>query len=186
MNLVLVGYRASGKTTVGRRLSASLQKAFVDTDDLIEERQGIPIGEIVKIHGWDYFRAIERKVISEISDHDDLIIAAGGGAVLKAENVKALKRNGFIIWLKADIRVLLQRMAKDPRTATGRPSLTGKGSLEELKEILAQRENFYKQASEAQVETSLLDVDGVVNNVLSIFQERVEEFNGRKFVRDAF
>jgi shikimate kinase len=186
MNLVLVGYRASGKTTVGRRLSASLQKAFVDTDDLIEERQGIPIGEIVKIHGWDYFRAIERKVISEISDHDDLIIAAGGGAVLEAENVKALKRNGFIIWLKADIQILLQRMAKDPRTATGRPSLTGKGSLEELKEVLAQRENFYKQASEAQVETSLLDVDGVVNNVLSIFQERVEEFDGRKFVRDAF
>ena len=186
MNLVLVGYRASGKTTVGRRLSAFLKKAFVDTDDLIEERQGIPIGEIVKIHGWDYFRAIERKVISEISDHDDLIIAAGGGAVLEAENVKALKRNGFIIWLKADIQILLQRMAKDPRTVTGRPSLTGKGSLEELKEVLSHRENFYKQASEVQVDTSLLDVDGVVNNVLSIFQERVEEFDGRKFVRDAF
>jgi len=186
MNLVLIGYRAAGKTTVGRRLSASLQKAFVDTDDLIEERQGTHIGEIVKIHGWDYFRVIERKVISEISDHDDLIIAAGGGAVLEPENVRALRRNGFIIWLKADIRILLKRMAKDPRTATGRPSLTGKGSLEELKEVLAHRENFYEKASEIQVDTSSLDVDGVVNNLLSIFQERVEEFDGRKFVRDVF
>jgi len=186
MNLVLVGCRTAGKTTVGRRLSASLRKTFVDTDDLIEEFQGIPIGEIVKIHGWDYFRAIERRVISEISSYDDLIIAAGGGAVLEPENVKALKRNGFIIWLKADIEILLQRMAKDPRTATGRPSLTGKGVLEELKEVLAHRENFYEQASEIQVDTSLLDVDGVANNVLSIFKERVEEFDGRKFVRDAF
>lgn len=186
MNLVLIGYRAAGKTTVGRRLSASLQKAFVDTDDLIEERQGKPIGEIVNFFGWDYFRAIEREVISEISNHDDLIIAAGGGAVLEPENVKALKRNAFIVWLKADIQVLLKRMSKDPRTATGRPSLTGKGALEELKDVLAHRENFYEQASEAQVDTSLLDVDGVVNNVLSIFQERVEELDGREFVRDAF
>jgi len=186
MNLVLIGYRAAGKTTVGRRLSASLQKAFVDTDNLIEERQGTHIGEIVKIHGWDYFRAIERKVISEISDHDDLIIAAGGGAVLGHENVKALRRNGFIIWLKADIQVLLKRMAKDPRTVTGRPSLTGKGALEELKEVLAHRVNFYEQASKVQVDTSSLDVDGVVDNVLSIFQERLEELDGRKFIRDAF
>lgn len=186
MNLVLIGYRAAGKTTVGRRLSVSLQKEFVDTDDLIEERQGTPIEEIVKIHGWDYFRAIEREVISEISNLDDLIIAAGGGAVLEPENVKALRRNGFIVWLKAEIQILLQRMAKDPRTATGRPSLTGKGTLEELKEVLSRRENFYEQASEVQVDTSLLDVDGVVNSVLSVFQDRVEEFDGRKFVWNTF
>jgi shikimate kinase len=173
MNLILIGYRAAGKTTVGRRLSVSLRKVFVDTDDMIEEHQGTHIGEIVKFHGWDYFRAIERKVISEISNHDDLIIAAGGGAILEPENVKALRRNGFIIWLRADVQVLLKRMAKDSRTATGRPSLTGKGALEELKEVLAQREGLYEKASEVQVDTSLLDMDGVVNNVLSILQERV-------------
>lgn len=186
MNFVLIGGRAAGKTTVGRRLSASLQKTFLDTDDLIEERQGASIGEIVKIHGWDYFRAIERKIISEISNHDDLIIAAGGGAVIQPGNVQALRRNGFIIWLKADIRILLRRMAKDPRTFAGRPSLTGKGALKELKEVLARRENFYKDASEVQVDTSLLDVDGAVIHILSIFKERVEGFDGRKFVRDAF
>ncbi len=173
MNIVLIGYRCVGKSTVGSRLAACLQMGFVDTDDLIEEHQGTHIGEIVKFHGWDYFRAIERKVISEISNYDDLIIAPGGGAVLEPDNVKALKRNGFIIWLRADVQVLLQRMAKDRRTATGRPSLTGKGGLEELKEVLAQREGLYEKASEVQVDTSLLDVYGVVNNVISILQERV-------------
>ena len=91
MNLVLIGYRAAGKTTVGRRLSASLGRVFVDTDDLIEERQGTQIGEIVRFHGWDYFRAIEKKIVSNVSNHDNLVIAAGGGAVLENENVKALK-----------------------------------------------------------------------------------------------
>jgi shikimate kinase len=187
MNLVLIGYRAAGKTTVGRRLSASLGKVLVDTDDVIEERQGTHIGEIVEFYGWDYFRALERRVIIEISKHDDLIIAAGGGAVLDLGNVKDLRKNGFIVWLKADAQVLFERMLRDHRTATGRPSLTGKGLLEEFKEVLVQREGLYEEASEAWVDTSLLDVDGVVDSVLSILQERAEkDSNGRKFVRNAF
>jgi shikimate kinase len=173
MNLVLIGYRAAGKTTIGRELSAFLGRLFVDTDDLIEERQGTHIGDIVKFHGWDYFRAIEREVISEISNDDDLIIAAGGGVILQPENIDALKRNGFLIWLRADIQVLLQRMVKDPRMATGRPSLTGKGVLEELKEVMAQREDLYKRASSDQVDTSSFDVDGVVNSILFILKEKI-------------
>jgi shikimate kinase len=173
MNIILIGYRAAGKTSVGRRLSDTLQKAFVDTDDLIEELQGASISEIVKSHGWDHFRAIEKKVISEISKHDELIIASGGGVVLSHENVETLKRNGFVIWLKADLEALLGRMAKDPRTATARPSLTGKGSLEELKEVLAQREVLYRKASEVQVDTSTLDEEEVVRSVLSLLPNRV-------------
>ncbi len=169
MNIVLIGYRAAGKTTVGRKLSASLGRIFVDTDDLIEERQGTQIGEIVRFHGWDYFRAIEKKIVSDVSNHNNLVIAAGGGVVLEPENVKALKRNGFIVWLKADAQVLYHRMAKDLRTVTGRPSLTGKGALEEIKEVLALREGFYQNASEAQVDTSALHVERVVEAVLSIF-----------------
>jgi shikimate kinase len=141
---------------------------FVDTDHLIEEHQGSPIAEIVRLYGWDYFRVIEKRVISEISDHDDLIISAGGGAILEPENVKALKRNSFIIWLKAEAHVLFQRIAEDLRTATGRPSLTKKGTLEELEKVIAYRMPFYEKASEVQVDTSALKVDGVVEAVLSI------------------
>ena len=173
MNLVLIGYRAAGKTTVGRRLSAYLRRVFVDSDDMIEKHQGTPIGDIVRCHGWDYFRAIEREVISEVSNYDNLIVSAGGGVVIDPENVKVLKRNGLIIWLKADVEVLLERMARDLRSAIERPSLTGKGTLKEFKEVLIQREPLYERASEVQVDTSLLDVDGVVNQVLSIFEERL-------------
>ena len=168
MNLVLIGYRAAGKTTVGRRLSVSLGRVFVDTDDLIEERQGTQIGEIVRFHGWDYFRAIEKKIVSNVSNHDNLVIAVGGGAVIESENVKALKRNGFIVWLKADAEVLYHRMVNDLSNVTRRPSLTGKGALEEIKEVLALREVVYQEASTAQVDTSALHIEGVVEAVLSV------------------
>jgi len=173
MNLVLIGYRAAGKTTVGRRLSAYLRRVFVDSDDMIEKHQGTPIGDIVRCHGWDYFRAIEREVISEVSNYDNLIVSAGGGVVIDPENVKVLKRNGLIIWLKADVEVLLERLVRDLRSAIERPSLTGRGTLKEFKEVLVQRGPLYERASEVQVDTSLLDVDGVVNQVLSIFEERL-------------
>ncbi len=172
MNLVLIGQRASGKTTVGRRLSGFLGKVFVDTDELIEACQGSSIAEIVRRHGWDYFRSVEKKVISEISGRDGLIIAAGGGAILEPENVQALKRNGFIIWLTAEVQILLQRMARDGHTIGQRPSLTGKGTLEELEEVIAQRKSFYEKVSEVRVDTSALDVDGVVSHLLSILRER--------------
>jgi shikimate kinase len=179
MNIVLIGYRGSGKSTVGKSLAERLGMRFVDTDHLIEEHQGNQIAEIVKLHGWDGFRAMERKIISEISSDDRLIIAAGGGAVLETENVKSLKKNGFIIWLKGSIHVLFQRMAKDFRTATGRPSLTGRGTMEELEEMIAYRRDFYEKASEVQVDTSVLSVDEVVDGILSIFEEKGLYQNGR-------
>lgn len=173
MNLVLIGYRAAGKTTVGKRLSAYLRRVFVDSDDMIEKNQGTSIGDIVRCHGWDYFRAVEREVISEVSNYDDLVISAGGGMVIDPENAKVLKRNGLIIWLKADVEVLLERMARDLQSAIERPSLTGRGTLKEFREVLVQREPFYERASKVQVNTSLLDVDGVVNQILSILEERL-------------
>ncbi len=172
MNLILIGYRAAGKTTVGRRLSTLLQRAFVDSDEMIEQRQQMAIEEIVKCHGWDYFRAIEREVIAEISKHDHQIISAGGGAPVYPENVNALKKNGLLIWLKADVEVLLERMSRDIQSVIKRPSLTGKGTLSEFKEVLLQREPIYARASEVQVDTTLLDVDGVAHYVLSVLKEK--------------
>jgi shikimate kinase len=124
MNIVLIGYRCAGKTVVGKRLADRLQRRFVDTDDLIESKEG-QISDIVKSHGWDYFRAMEKKVIEEISKEDNLVIALGGGAVLDPDNVVNLERNGLIIWLKADREVLRKRMEQDPRTFTSRPTPRG-------------------------------------------------------------
>lgn len=172
MNIILIGYRGSGKSTVGRSLAYRMRRRFVDTDDLIESKEG-QISDIVTSRGWDYFRAIEKKVIEEISKEDNLVIALGGGAVLDTDNVKALRKNGFIIWLKADQQTLLKRMDEDPQTDFRRPTLTGKGTLEELEETISNREPLYEKASEIQIDTSLLEVEAVVERVLAIFNEKL-------------
>jgi shikimate kinase len=175
MNLILIGYRGSGKTTVGRRLADRLKMKFVDTDDLIEERYGAPVSAIVKSHGWGHFRKLENSVIGEISKRDHLIIAPGGGAVLDTDNVKALRRNGTIVWLKADRQTLLKRMDQDPGTETRRPTLTGKGTSEELKEVLSLREPIYEQVAEIQIDTSTLDVETVVERISAIVDQRTKK-----------
>jgi len=169
MNIVLIGYRCVGKSTVGSRLAACLQMGFVDTDNLIEERHGALINDIVKSRGWGHFRAMEKQIIKEISNQDHLVIAPGGGVVLDPDNIMALRKNSIIIWLKADRQALLKRMDLDPGTYMRRPTLTGKGTLEELDEMISLREPFYERASEIQIDTSMLDVDGVVKRILPIF-----------------
>lgn len=172
MNVVLIGYRCAGKSEVGRRLALCLQRPFVDTDDLIEERRGALISDIVKSDGWDYFRTMEKKIIEEISKGDRLIIAPGGGVVLDAENVVSLRKNGLVIWLKADPKILLKRMGEDPQTNSRRPALTRKGALEELKEVMAHREPFYERAADVQLDTSTLELEAVVKRVLSVIEEK--------------
>ncbi len=172
MNVVLIGYRAAGKTSVGSRLANRLRRHFVDTDHLLEGRYGA-IGKIVETHGWPYFRALEKTIIEEISNHDHLIIAPGGGSVLDKDNVSALRRNGFLIWLRANARALYERMLNDPRTGTQRPSLTGRGALEEIEEVLASRTPLYERASEAQLDTSSMDVTAVTNQVMSLLERKM-------------
>ena len=144
----------------------------MDTDDLIESKEG-QIINIVKSRGWNYFRAMEKKIIEEISKEDDLVIALGGGAVLDPDNIVNLERNGFIIWLKADRETLQKRMEQDPRTFASRPTLTGKGTVEELEEMVAYRNSFYERAAKIQFDTSALDVEAVVENILAALQEKM-------------
>jgi shikimate kinase len=172
MNIILIGVRGSGKSAVGRRLAVRLKMRFVDTDDLIESKEG-NISDIVKSKGWDYFRRLEKSVIEEISKGNNLIVAPGGGAVLDADNVNALKRNGLIIWLKADRETLLKRIQKDQGSSTRRPTLTGKGTLEEIEETISQREPFYEKASEIQIDTSKLDVEAVVEDILTALKGKM-------------
>ena len=172
MNIILIGYRGSGKSTVGSKLASRTERRFVDTDDLIESKEG-QINEIVKSHGWDYFRAMEKRMIEEISKRDDLVIALGGGAVLDPDNIVNLEKNGLIIWLMADPEVLRKRMNQDPRTLASRPTLTGKGTLEELEEMIAYRNPFYDKAAKIQFDTSALDVEAVVENILTVLKEKM-------------
>ena len=178
MNIVLIGYRGSGKSTVGRRLAERLGRGFVDIDALIENRQGTAIRAIVESLGWEHFRAMEKTVIQEISQQNGFIIAPGGGAVLDPENVRSLKDNGLIVWLKAGPEILAERMGCDPQMIDLRPTLTGKGTLAEIREVMSSRESIYRPTAAIELDTSTLDIEAVVEKILSILQNTFTKGEG--------
>jgi shikimate kinase len=166
MNIVLIGYRCSGKTEVGKILARELGMEFVDTDLLIEEDIGCSIESIISEKGWDHFRKIERRMIEEVSERDNLAIATGGGVVMDKNNVQNLNRNGFIVWLRGDAEVLKERMEKEQRSGKIRPSLTGVDPLEEINQVLNVRTPLYQQTGNLMVDTSLLSIEEVADTIM--------------------
>ncbi|UCB50205.1 MAG: shikimate kinase [Deltaproteobacteria bacterium] len=158
MNIVLIGYRCSGKTVVGKTLARELGRAFLDTDSLIEEIEGCSIETMISTKGWDRFRETEKRLVEEISRRNNLVIATGGGIVMDEENVKNLKQNGWVVCLKGRAEVLKERMAKEQESGRIRPSLTGADPLEEIKEVLRVRKPFYERAGDLVVDTSSLSI----------------------------
>ena len=158
MNIALIGYRCTGKTTVGEILARDLERVFLDTDALIEERAGCSIETLISTKGWDHFRQVEKGLVQEISMRDNLVIATGGGVVMDEENVKNLKENAWIVWLNGRPEVLKERMGKEQRSGKGRPSLTGADPLSEIEGVLSIRKPFYERAGHLTVDTSNLSI----------------------------
>jgi shikimate kinase len=166
MNIVLIGYRCTGKTSVGKALAERLGTAFVDTDEYIEKRANRPISDMVAREGWDFFRRKEREAIREITSSGVLVIAAGGGAILDAENVTNLKRNGVVILLETTSETILERMRLDEKTEQQRPSLTGQDPLDEIAEVLEIRRPYYQEAMDFSVDTTSKSIEQVVDEIL--------------------
>lgn len=154
MNIVLIGYRCSGKTAVGKILARRLGTDFLDTDRLIEEESGSSIQGLALAKGWGHFREMEKSLIEKVIGKDNLVIATGGGVVMDEENVTNLKRNGWIVWLKADAATIKDRMRKEQRSGNVRPSLTGSDPLEEIEHVLNLRTALYEKAGDLTVDTS--------------------------------
>ena len=174
MNIVLIGYRGTGKTSVGAALSKKLGKAFCDTDDYIEEKVKRPISDMVAREGWAFFRAKEKEAIREVSSRKNCVIAAGGGAILDAENVESLKKNGVAVLLEASTQTIHERMRTDKKTDQQRPSLTGKDPYREIEEVLKFRRPFYQQAMDFFVDTTSKSIDQVVDEIV----ERLGKYGG--------
>ena len=166
MNIVLIGYRCSGKTAVGKIVARELQRNFLDTDVLIEERACCSIETLISTKGWDHFREIEKGVVQEVSMRDGLVIATGGGVVMDEQNVKNLKGNGWIVWLNGKAEVLKDRMGKEQSSGKGRPSLTGADPLEEIRQVLDVRTPVYEQAATLVVDTTTLTLREVADLVM--------------------
>lgn len=165
MSVALIGYRGSGKSTVGKRLADRMWQSFVDTDELIVRRAGKSIREIFEKEGEAHFRQIESEVVAEVCKLSDHVIAMGGGVVLREENRKVMKDAGLkVIYLKCDPEELLKRIESDPQTAASRPNLTGHGGgIDEIRSLLAVREPLYRSVMTAELDvTHLSPQDAVV------------------------
>lgn len=161
MNIVLTGYRCTGKTSTGRRLSARLGRPLFDTDELILHRTGRTVEQIVADGGWPAFRDAERAVIRNLSLLDGGVIATGGGALLDPRNVEYLRENGLFVWLTADAATIAGRLAKDQADGNRRPSLSGKPVVKEVQEVLTQREPIYRGIADLSIDTASRGVEEV-------------------------
>jgi shikimate kinase len=150
MNIVLIGYRGTGKSTVARLLAARLGRELVSTDAEIVKRAECTIPEIVAQEGWEYFRDLESDICRELASRDQLVIDTGGGAILRAQNVEALKKTGTVFWLTASVETIAKRIGGDNQ----RPSLTGtKSFIDEIQDVLRERTPKYQAAADCVIAT---------------------------------
>lgn len=153
MNLVLIGYRGTGKTTVAQELSRRLGWTWVDADVELEARAGRTIAQIFATDGEQTFRDLESQVIADLVQRDQTVIAAGGGAILREQNRAALRSGGKVAWLTATVPTILARVNADRTTAERRPQLTTQGGEAEVRQLLEKREPLYRETADVSVAT---------------------------------
>ncbi|MFH2219884.1 MAG: shikimate kinase [Pseudomonadota bacterium] len=166
MNIFLIGYRCSGKTSVGRSLATRLGWPFIDTDSELVGEHGASISDIVQEQGWEAFREMERAVIKRVSALDGYVVATGGGAVLESGNVEQMKTSGVLVWLRANPPTIEKRMLKDQNTGDFRPALTAKGLILEVEETLEYRHSFYENAANFFIDTDEIRIDKICGDLL--------------------
>ena len=165
MNVVLIGYRGTGKSTVGRRLAARLGRKLVSTDAEIVKRAQRTIPEIVAQDGWEYFRDLESTMCRELAVRDQLVIDTGGGAILRTQNVEALKKHGTVFWLTASVETIAKRIGGDNQ----RPSLTGaKSFVDEIQDVLRERTPKYQAAADHVITTDDQSISQLVETLLTL------------------
>ncbi|MCD4744591.1 MAG: shikimate kinase [Desulfobacteraceae bacterium] len=155
MKIFLIGYRCTGKTTIGKILAHILDYSFFDIDKKVESHAGCSISSIVKTSGWEEFRKLEKLTLFKTHDNESLIVSTGGGIVLDLENRNFLKNNGTSIWLFANKDVIMSRLTNDKNTLLSRPGLTDKKLEQETEIVIKQREPFYSEITQIKFDTSI-------------------------------
>ena len=169
-HLYLVGYRGSGKTTVGRCLADELTLPFIDTDEVVEKRSGETIADLFARLGESGFRDQETAAIRSVSRLEPSVISLGGGAVLRPENRELLKTTGYTVWLQATAEQLAARISEDEAHGKRRPSLTSLGTLGEIETVLKQREPLYNEASDLILPSAGLSPIELAQQIATWFQ----------------
>lgn len=162
-NIILVGFMGTGKSVVGKKLAAKLDRDFVELDNMIEAKEKMPIKDIFYKKGETYFRQVEKEAVKEAAKRENVVISAGGGAIVDEENFKNLKNSGIIICLKASPDIILKR-TKNLKT---RPLLNVPDPKKQIEELLKKREPYYNKA-DFSIDTDNLTVEQVVEQAMNL------------------
>lgn len=166
LNLVLVGFMGSGKTSVGKQLSNMLNMNLVDTDEIVESQSGMSISEIFAKFGESHFRDLEQKAVEVASNLENCVISTGGGVVLRKKNMEFLKKNGVVFGLSATPEEIYNRISSELH----RPLLKTENPLEKVKQLLELRAPYYDQA-DYMTSTSNKSVHEISEEISQIFLE---------------
>jgi len=167
MNIVLIGYRGTGKSHVGSLLGKHFGRQVVSMDEEIVKTAGMPIPQIVEKFGWPKFRDLETDQARKLAGLDQLIIDCGGGVIERPENTEILRQNGQLFWLQASVESIIGRIKHDNQ----RPALVeGKTFTEEVAEVLQHRTPLYRAAAQYQIDTDNRTAQQVAEQVINLLQ----------------
>ena len=173
-NIILIGFMASGKSSVGRRLMRDFQMDLVDLDTVIEEKAGMLIPEIFEKIGEKAFRDLESYVVKQICGQDNQVIATGGGAILREKNRHVIKNSGFVVWLKTTPDNVLKYSSRN----SDRPLIKNVNSLDKIKLMMDSRESFYEECCHY----SIKSYDFNLFSISQIIREQFEHFQNQNFL----
>lgn len=170
-NIFLIGPMGAGKTTIGRQLAQALHKSFVDADHEIESHTGVSIPTIFDIEGEDGFRNRESQAIAELCQGHNIVLATGGGAVLRAANRAALSAHGTVVYLRADLETLFERTRRDRH----RPLLQTPDPHGKIEALLREREPLYLELADIVVDTGSRPPASVARDVINRLKQQPDD-----------
>ena len=153
--IILIGYMGCGKSTIGTKAAKALGTKFVDTDEWIEEQEGMKISELFAQKGEAYFRQKETKVLCDLKkEPKGMVLSTGGGLPIKEENAKLLKQLGIVVYLKAEVDTLVERLKED----TTRPLLKEGDLREKIERMLEVRNPIYEKVADVILQTDTMSI----------------------------
>ena len=170
MNLFLIGYRGSGKTTVAPLIAKQLGRTFVDSDERVESQSELSIAEIFEQFGEPEFRRRETAAIKELCSHDDQVVSLGGGAPIFPDNQELISKSGKTVYLSGSLDVLWGRIASDEKTNNQRPALTDLEGRAEVELVLSQRSPVYEACADYTINVDELSPEEIADAIVKWFR----------------
>jgi len=164
-NIIITGFMGTGKSVVAKELARKLKMEFIDMDRIIEERQGTSIADIFTRYGEKYFREQENKLVKELSQKENMVIATGGGTLLSSDNARMLGQAGKIVCLYIDSQTIYNRVKRK----NDRPLLKGENVLSEINRLLKERKKIYDNIN-GKIDTTNLNIQEVTDKIIALLK----------------